>query len=240
MHVRDFASACALTIALFPLHAVWAEVGTVSAIEGESVRVTPSGESLVLRVGSQLGLGDMLEVKSGNIKITLTDESEIALAAGSLLRIDEAQFKELERRRFSGWLFVGSLWSRVTKALSGSDAKFEVVTDRMVAGVRGTTFRVDIVANEGNEKETLVHVIAGRVGVAERAGRNAEPKNVGKPKATELNAGESARATKEGMRREQGAPPAREEFERFIHSHQRATESRAEHVRSRERNPRRR
>jgi hypothetical protein len=240
MHVRDFASACALTITLLPLHAVWAEVGTVSAIEGESVRVTPSGQSLALRVGSQLGLGDMLEVKSGNLKITLTDASEIALAAGSLLRIDEAQFKELEHRRFSGWLFVGSLWSRVTKALSGSGAKFEVVTDRMVAGVRGTTFRVDIVANEGNEKETLVHAIEGRVGVAERAGSNSEPKVRAKLKSTELNAGEGARATKDGMRREQGPPPAREEFERFIHSHQRANESRAEHVRSRERNPRRR
>src|SRR5712692_8875208 len=96
MRVSDLASAFVLTIALSPFSVVWAEVGTVSAMEGESVRVTPSDESLAVRVGSQLGLGDMLEVKSGNLKISLNDESEIVLASGSLLRIDEAQFNELE------------------------------------------------------------------------------------------------------------------------------------------------
>ncbi len=239
MHSTDFAGALALTIALSPLHPAWAEVGAVAALEGESVRVTTSGESLALQVGSKLELGDTLEVKSGNLKLALTDESEIVLGSGSRLRIDEAEFKELEHRRFSAWLFFGSLWSRVTKALAGSDAKFEVVTDRMVAGVRGTVFRVDVFNGATNEKETLVHVVEGRVGVTHRDARNAEPAGI-KAKAQELSPGERAWANKDGMRKERGTPPAKEAFERFIHSHERASHDSKERMLNRERGPRRR
>jgi len=240
MRPSDFVRAAALAIALGALSNARAEVGTVAAIEGESIRTAPNGQSLALRVGSQLGLGDMLEVKSGNLKISLNDESELALASGSLLRIDEAQFEQLEHRRFSAWLFVGSLWSRVVKARASSDGKFEVVTDRMVAGARGTTFRVDTATNAANDKEALVHVIQGRVRVAERGARNGESGKIARPKATELTAGETMRATKEGMQREQGAPPANESFERFIHSHERAAPDLNDRPRKREKAPRRR
>lgn len=234
MRSNDFVRVCALAIALGGISSARAEVGTVAAIEGESTSTTPKGESLTLRVGSQLGLGDMLEVKSGNLKISLGDESEIALGSGSLLRIDEAQFKQSEKRRFSAWLFVGSVWSRVMKALGGSEAKFEVVTDRMVVGVRGTTFRVDTATNAAEDKETLVHVIKGRVRVVERSAQNAGSSQIAKPKATVLAAGETMRATKEGMRRERGAPPAKESFERFIHLHERAAADRNDGLRKRQ------
>ncbi|HME92002.1 MAG TPA: FecR family protein [Myxococcaceae bacterium] len=240
MSPNDFVRGAALAIALAVLSSARAEVGTVTALEGESIRTTPKGESLALRVGSQLGLGDMLEVKSGNLKISLNDASEIVLASRSLLRIDEARLEKLEHRRFSAWLFVGSVWTRVSKARAGSEAKFEVVTDRMVAGVRGTTFRVDVATNAANDKETLVHVIEGRVRVAERGAGNIESGKVAKPKATELAAGETMRATKEGMQREQGAPPATESFERFVYAHQRAAPDRNDNPRNREKAPRRR
>jgi len=226
MRSSDFVRVCAVAIAIGGVSSARAEVGTVAAIEGESTRTSPRGESLALRVGSQLGLGDILEVKSGNLKISLGDESEIILGSGSLLRIDEAQFTQRGNRRFSGWLFVGSLWSHVVKTLAGSEAKFEVVTDRMVAGVRGTTFRVDTASNAADDKETLVHVIKGRVRVVERGAQNAESSQIAKPKATVLTAGETMRATKEGMLRERGAPAAKESFERFIQLHARAAPGR--------------
>jgi hypothetical protein len=216
MRRSDCTRVAALTIMLGVLASARAEVGTVVAIEGQSIRTTPTGESLALRLGSQLGLGDMLEVKSGNLKIALTDKSEMVLASRSLLRLDEAQFKDLKHRRFSAWLFVGSLWARVKKGFARSDAKFEVVTDRMVARARGTTFRVDIVSDE-NDKQTMVHVLEGRVGVAEHSPREAGA--TAKPKATELSVGETMRAAKEGMHRERTEPVANESFERFIHSH---------------------
>src|SRR5258708_18280696 len=100
MRSSDFAGALALAIALSPLHSAWAEVGAVAALEGESVRVPRSGESIALQVGSKVELGDTLEVKSGNLKLVLTDESEMVLGSGSRLRIDEAELKDLAHRRF--------------------------------------------------------------------------------------------------------------------------------------------
>ena len=238
MRSSDFVRVCALAIALGGVSSARAEVGTVAAIEGESTRTTPKGESLALQVGSQLGLGDILEVKSGNLKILLGDQSELVLGSGSLLRIDEAQFTQRRNRRFSAWLFVGSVWSRVVRALAGSEAKFEVVTDRLAAGVRGTTFRVDTASNAADDKETLVHVIQGRVRIVERVARNAGSSQIAKPKATELTAGETMRATKEGMRREQGAPPAKESFEQFIRLHERATPDRNARVLRQQKAPR--
>ena len=234
MRSSDFVRVCAVAIALGGVSSARAEVGTVAAIEGESTRTSPRGESLALQVGSQLGLGDILEVKSGNLKISLGDKSEIVLGSGSLLRIDEAQFTQRGNRRFSAWLFVGSLWSHVVKTLVGSEAKFEVVADRMVASVRGTTFRVDTASNAEDDKETLVHVIKGRVRVVERGAGNAESSQIAKPKATELTAGETMRATKEGMLRERGAPPAKESFERFIQLHARAAPDQGDRLRKRQ------
>jgi len=231
MPSSDFVRVCALAIALAGVSSARAEVGTVAAIEGESTRTTPMGESLDLRVGSQLGLGDILEVKSGNLKISLGDQSEIVLGSGSLLRIDEGQFTQRRKRRFSAWLFVGSVWLRVVKTLAGSEAEFELVTDRLVARVRGTTFRVDTTTNAADDKETLVHVIKGRVRVVERVARNAGSGQIAKPKATELTAGETMRATKEGMLRERGAPPVKESFEQFIHLHERAVADRSDRLR---------
>ena len=234
MRSSDFVRVCALAIALGGVSSARAEVGTVAAIEGESTRTSPRGESLALQVGSQLGLGDILEVKSGNLKISLGDKSEIVLGSGSLLRIDEGQFTQRRKRRFSAWLFVGSVWLRVVKTLAGSEAEFELVTDRLVARVRGTTFRVDTATNAADDKETLVHVIKGRVRVVERVARNAGSGQLAKPKATELTAGETMRATKEGMLRERGAPPAKESFERFIQSHARAAPDQGDRLRKRQ------
>lgn len=239
MHSTDLGGALALAIALSPVHPAWAEVGAVAAMEGESARVSSSGESVALQVGSKLELGDTLEVKSGNLKLVLTDESEIVLGAGSRLRIDEAEFKDLEHRRFSAWLFFGSLWSRVTKALAGSDAKFEVVTDRMVAGVRGTVFRVDVFSGASNDKETLVHVLEGRVGVTHRDAPHPDPAGA-KPGIAELSPGERAWANRDGMRKERGTPPPKEAFERFIRSHERTAHIPKERTLNREKGPRHR
>lgn len=238
MHSRQVPRALGLAIVIGALRTASAEVGTVSALEGDSVRRSSSAEVLPLQVGSKVELGDTLEVRSGNLKISLTDESEIVLSSGSQLRIDEAEFKQLDHRRFSAWLLVGSVWSKVTKALSGSDAKFEVVTDRMVAGVRGTIFRVDIVPSSGDAKETLVHVLEGKVAVAHRSDLGTAGN--GHPKLAELSAGERARATREGMRQERGRPPEKEGFERFIRSHERAGHELRERNHLRERAPRRR
>lgn len=151
---------------LLPLGAL-AEVGTVDAIEGAATRTPKGGTAAPLKVGDEVELEDTLEVDAqGNLKVTLVDNSVLMLAGGSKLRLDEARFKGSEREAFSARLLFGSLWAKVTKALAGSDSKFEVSTERAVAGVRGTVFEVDI--GSGPEDEMQVAVEEGEVEVVER------------------------------------------------------------------------
>jgi hypothetical protein len=58
-------------------------------------------------------------------------------------------------------LLVGDMWAKVAKAVGG-ESRFEVQTANAVAGVRGTTFRVD--ARE--DRSVVVKVYAGTVAVA--------------------------------------------------------------------------
>lgn len=119
----------------------FADVGKVNVIEGKATRTPKGGAAVALAVGSSIELGDVIDVESGNLKLTLTDESVIMLAPKSKLEISEAEFAGQERKGFKALLQSGSLWTKVKKALGG--AGYEVSTDRAVAGVRGTIFRLD-------------------------------------------------------------------------------------------------
>jgi len=158
----------------------FASVGEVSLLEGSATRTSKDGETVALKVGSPIEVGDTLKVaEKGNLKLTLTDKSMLYVAAGSELRIDDARFKGQEREGFSAFLSVGNVWAKVRKAVAGSSAKFEVQTDRAVAGVRGTVFRVDAAKlldaakpkpgkAAARKPVTVVRVMSGKVGVTER------------------------------------------------------------------------
>ena len=144
----------------------FAGAGTVTELEGTASR-TPKGTAapVALKLGAAVEVGDTLEVApGGNLAVTLTDKSVIALDEGSRLQLDEARFGEQGSTIFSAKLLLGSLWAKVTRLASGSEAKFEVTTDRGVAGVRGTVFTVDLGAGEDANLE--VGVEEGEVEVA--------------------------------------------------------------------------
>lgn len=149
----------------------FAEIGKIAALEGEATRAPKAGGAAeALKVGSAVELGDTLTVKSGNLKLELTDGSVIMLAPASVLEITEAEFEGQERKGFSGFLKGGSLWTKVKKALGGG--RFEVSTERAVAGVRGTIFRIDadalVKAAKGRtqgRRASIVRVIEGSVAV---------------------------------------------------------------------------
>ncbi|KFE66146.1 FecR family protein [Hyalangium minutum] len=144
----------------------FAEVGKVAQLEGEATRTPAGGPAEALEAGSAIEVGDELEVKSGgNLALLLTDESTLVLAGGSKLKVDEATFAGLERKSFSARLLVGTVWAKVKKAVAGAPAKFDITTERAVAGVRGTTFQVEV---EG--EETRVDVEEGLVEVAQSEG----------------------------------------------------------------------
>jgi hypothetical protein len=148
-----------------------ASVGKVSVLEGTARRVPKEGGAPVaLQVGSEIELGDTLQVvgKQSNLKLALNDSSVLMVGADSELVIKEAQFQSLERSGFSAKLTFGKIWAKVTRAIAGSDSKFEVSTERAVAGVRGTIFRVDAMKllNAVKPQKTTVSVAEGKVAVA--------------------------------------------------------------------------
>src|SRR6185295_9497158 len=108
-----------------------AGAGTVSELEGGATRQPKGAAPVALKVGDAVEVGDVLEVAAGgNLAVTLTDESVIALGEGSRLQLDEARFGEQGSTAFSAKLLIGSLWAKVTKLAAGSDSKFEVSTER--------------------------------------------------------------------------------------------------------------
>ena len=163
-------------VALFALAPALAlaEVGEIEVLQGSGTRTPEGGKAEALKVGMKIDLKDVLVVdKGGNAKLVLADESVLMVAGGSQLVINEAEFQGLERKGFSAKLLFGKVWAKVKKAAAGSDAKFEVTTDRAVAGVRGTVFRVDTkmfkAAVSGRpvqkSEKTIVRVWLGKVAV---------------------------------------------------------------------------
>ncbi|MBE2250244.1 MAG: FecR domain-containing protein [Myxococcus sp.] len=146
-----------------------AEVGKVALLEGAATRTPRGGQAVALAKDSAIELGDTIEVKSGNLKLELTDESIIMLAPASKLEITEAEFEGQERKGFKALLQSGSLWTKVKKALGGGG--YEVSTERAVAGVRGTIFRIDadkmVTASKPPRarKASIVRIVEGTVNI---------------------------------------------------------------------------
>ncbi|MDY7231548.1 FecR family protein [Hyalangium rubrum] len=146
-----------------------ASVGKVLVMEGTATRTDASGQQHVLLAGAEIEVKDSLQLgPKSNLKIQLNDNSVLMLAENSQLYIDEATFEGVNRKSFSARLGLGSLWAHVKKVISGSEAKFEVKTERAVAGVRGTIFRVDYVSKvqgmtPGPKPDVVVRVVEGRV-----------------------------------------------------------------------------
>lgn len=129
-----------------------AEVGKISLLDGTGPAVRKPDEGRAppqpLKIGTAIRVGDQVETGPGvRLKLTLNDRSVLMLDEKSTLRIDAAEFGDQTKQRNGFWatLGVGRLWAKVAKAVAGSDAKFEVRTERAVAGVRGTRFWVDAV-----------------------------------------------------------------------------------------------
>ena len=190
---------CALLVPPLAL----ASIGKVALLEGKATRRDASGQEHALAVGSELELRDTLSVGEGsNVKLVLTDESVLMLGANSQLFFDEATFEGQVRKGFSAKLLFGRVWAKVKQMAAGSDAKFEVTTERAVAGVRGTIFRVDYgstakgVTPSVLKPSMVVRVVEGRVVVQ-------VPQVAQRPR----HSGEQRPTADKGQHRTQVAPP---------------------------------
>lgn len=134
----------------------------VSALEGKASRAR-GGAASALSVGAAVGQGDTIATElESRLELKFADASVIRIGAKAKLQLTEAHFGGgPSKRKLTARLFFGNLWAKVTSAIQG-DQKFAVETENAVAGVRGTTFRVDA----RSDKSVLVSVYDGAVAVA--------------------------------------------------------------------------
>ena len=139
-----------------------APAGKVTFVAGDATR-TLGKKPEKLAMGTPVYQGDVLETqKRTRLEVTLADGSVVRLGPASRAEVQAAAFgKTVEQRNVSAKLLVGKVWANVAKAVGG-DQRFEVKTENAVAGVRGTTFRVDA----ASDKSVVVKVYSGTVAVA--------------------------------------------------------------------------
>jgi hypothetical protein len=152
-----------LALAAVAVAAPNAPAGTVTFLAGDAARTAPGGKPEKLAVGKAVLQGDVLETqKRTRLEVKLGDGSVLRLGPSSKAEVAAAAFgKTVEDRNVSAKLLVGKVWANVAKAVGG-EQRFEVKTENAVAGVRGTTFRVDA----ATDKSVVVKVYSGTVAVA--------------------------------------------------------------------------
>lgn len=129
-------------------------------------RVELSGSSgwRPVQVGSRVAAGTKIRTgPKARVELEAPDGSMVRLGPNSKLGIDEATAAK-NSRKVGLRLWAGRVWASVTKALTGSESRFEVRTSNAVAGVRGTSFTV--LAQD--DLSALVRVYSGTVGVRGR------------------------------------------------------------------------
>ena len=145
---------------MLPVSALAAS-GEVTFLEGTATRAPVKGAKASLKMQGTVEQGDLIQTgPKSRLELTLPDKSIVRLGPSSKLRLDAAAFSD-EGREFKATLLLGKVWSKVT-GVFGSERNFEVRTERAVAGVRGTIFRVDA----AKSKAVLVKVYTGTVAVA--------------------------------------------------------------------------
>ena len=202
------AAACAaFLVAAAPAPAAApARAGSVTFLAGDATR-TAAGKAEKLSVGSAVFQGDVLETqKRTRLEVKLADQSVLRLGPSSRAAVQDAVFgKSVEERKVSAKLLVGKVWANVAKAVGG-EQRFEVQTENAVAGVRGTTFRVDA----ANDRSVVVKVYSGTVAVA--SGPIPRPEHQGAGK-TEVAGGKPERRQIAGPQE-----VSREQWERIVTS----------------------
>jgi hypothetical protein len=136
--------------------------GTVTFLAGQAQRVA-AGKAQPLAVGTPVFAGDVIETqKRTRLELKLADQSVLRLGPSARVDLSAASFgRSVEDRQVSAKLQVGNVWAKVAKTVGG-ESRFEVKTENAVAGVRGTTFRVDA----AQDRSVVVKVYNGTVAVA--------------------------------------------------------------------------
>ncbi len=118
-----------------------------------------------LTMGASVFEGETVETAAdARVELKTQDGSVVRVGPSSKLLLKSAYFGAGGEKKFSAKLVFGRVWTKVS-GLMGGGSKFEVETDSAVAGVRGTTFRVDA----KSDKSVLMRVYAGSVAMTSAA-----------------------------------------------------------------------
>ncbi|WP_233855051.1 FecR domain-containing protein [Paraburkholderia sp. HD33-4] len=151
------------------------DTARVVATSGPVEHAFDSSPYLPLKTGATLAEGDRLRTGvNGFATLELPDGSYVTVAQNGELNIEKLRHVTLTGaadRIFD--LRAGEVESQVTHATRRDD-RFQIRSPSVVAGVRGTRFRVDY---DGGTQTTAVAVLDGAVGVdpATRHGQSAAP-----------------------------------------------------------------
>jgi hypothetical protein len=200
------AAAVAVVLGGAALAAAPAPAGTVTFVAGHASR-SAGGKTEKLSVGAAVFEGDVLVTeRRTRLEVKLADQSVLRLGPASRAEVQAAAFgKTVEERNVSAKLLVGKVWANVAKAVGG-EQRFEVKTENAVAGVRGTTFRVDA----ASDRSVVVKVYSGTVAVA--SGPIPRPEHEGEGK-TEVAKDKPARRQVAGPQQ-----VTREQWEKIVTS----------------------
>ncbi|WP_027214341.1 FecR domain-containing protein [Burkholderia sp. WSM2232] len=149
------------------------ETARVIATSGPAERAFGKSPYLPLVTGATLGEGDRICTgPNGFVTLSLSDGSHVTMTEDGVLDIGKLRHTTLTGagdRQLA--LHRGRVESEVTHATKQDD-RFEIRSPSVVAGVRGTHFRV---AYDGDTQATAVEVLDGAVGVDPAAARASAP-----------------------------------------------------------------
>jgi hypothetical protein len=144
----------------------------VVAVRGAVFRQPANGDRVPMRAGGMVAEGDEIATGRGAFaSIVLPDGSHVVLPSNSRIavtRLRETVLTHTVERRFD--LKAGEASAEVTPFDHPRDS-FQIIAPSVVAGVRGTRFRVDYLADRN---ESVVEVFHGRVAVDAASDSNAD------------------------------------------------------------------
>lgn len=125
-------------------------IGAVTSTEGE-VLITKAADQTQAAADQPLYIKDTIETKKGRIKITLNDQSSIALSDNSKIILTEFLIEEgTNFRKSSIGMAKGTLRSVVSKHFAGAGSEINIETPTVVAGIRGTELAITAEASESS------------------------------------------------------------------------------------------
>lgn len=183
---HDLKVLCVVLSGLFATPLFAAEpAGKVLVSVGDS-RLVRQGQNLALKTGDDVQAGDTVQVGPGsNVQLRFTDQSIVALRAGTVFRVEEYAFSgnnEQDRSVFS--LLRGGLRTLTGLIGKASPKSYQVKTPTSTIGIRGTHYALLICDGDcRNPDGSLANnglfgsIVDGRISVTNSAGEEVFGRN---------------------------------------------------------------